>query len=202
MAGPPGSRTPPSTPLLRPPPPIRCRIYPLCGMHLGFAQMRKAYEAFPKEMRGRQRAPMPMGGGDEDMGGVPTGPGGGYGDGGWGRGPRGGGGGGYRPRGPRRGGKGYCWGCKSEILLYYRESGLQKPPTKWKTHLVVEKPRLGLPAMGGPTGCQQLPLAGTEQGAEGLPLAGTEEGGKGLPLAGTEEGVIKIGRGRFSRLHW
>jgi DNA repair exonuclease SbcCD ATPase subunit len=67
-------------------------------MHLGFAQMRKAYDAFPKEMRGRQRAPMPM---DEDMGGVPTGPGGGYGD-GWGKGPRGRSGG-FRPRGPRRG---------------------------------------------------------------------------------------------------
>ncbi|KAK3303702.1 uncharacterized protein B0T15DRAFT_282427 [Chaetomium strumarium] len=75
-------------------------------MHLGFAQMRKAYDAFPKEMRGRQRAPMPMGGGgDEDMGGVPTGPGGGYNDGGWGKGPRGPrSGGGYRgSRGGRRG---------------------------------------------------------------------------------------------------
>ncbi|KAK3902146.1 hypothetical protein C8A05DRAFT_34179 [Staphylotrichum tortipilum] len=74
-------------------------------MHLGFAQMRKAYDAFPKEMRGRPRLPMQMGG-DEDMGGVPTGPGGGYGDGGGGRGPggpRSGGGGGYRPRGARRG---------------------------------------------------------------------------------------------------
>ncbi|KAK4149531.1 hypothetical protein C8A00DRAFT_18798 [Chaetomidium leptoderma] len=72
-------------------------------MHLGFAQMRKAYDAFPKEMKGRQRGPMQMGGGDEDMGGAPMGPGGGYGDGGWrGRGPRGGGG--FRPRGPRRGG--------------------------------------------------------------------------------------------------
>ncbi|EAQ85418.1 hypothetical protein CHGG_09432 [Chaetomium globosum CBS 148.51] len=70
-------------------------------MHLGFAQMRKAYDAFPKEMRGRQRAPMPMGGGDEEMGGVPTGPGGGYGD-GW-KGPRGPRSGGFRPRGPRRG---------------------------------------------------------------------------------------------------
>ncbi|KAK4147320.1 uncharacterized protein C8A04DRAFT_34050 [Dichotomopilus funicola] len=72
-------------------------------MHLGFAQMRKAYDAFPKEMRGRQRPPMSMGGGggDDDMGGgVPTGPGGGYGDGWKGRGPRNGG---FRPRGPRRG---------------------------------------------------------------------------------------------------
>lgn len=75
-------------------------------MHLGFAQMRKAYDAFPKEMRGRQRPPMPMSGGDDDMGGVPTGPGGGYGDGGggWGKGSRGPrSGGGYRSRGPRRG---------------------------------------------------------------------------------------------------
>ncbi|KAK4135114.1 LUC7-domain-containing protein [Trichocladium antarcticum] len=76
-------------------------------MHLGFAQMRKAYDAFPKEMRGRgggggQRPQMQMGGGDEDMGGVPTGPGGGYGD-GWNKGPRGARpGGGFRPRGPRR----------------------------------------------------------------------------------------------------
>jgi len=77
-------------------------------MHLGYAQMRKTYDAFPKDMRGRQR-PMMMSG-DDDMGGVPTGPGGGgYGD-GWGKGPRGprsgggGGGGGYRGRGPRRGG--------------------------------------------------------------------------------------------------
>jgi hypothetical protein len=69
-------------------------------MHLGFAQMRKAYDAFPKEMRGR-------GGGGQrpqmQMGGVPTGPGGGYGD-GWNKGSRGGRpGGGFRPRGPRRG---------------------------------------------------------------------------------------------------
>ncbi|KAK0629337.1 hypothetical protein B0T17DRAFT_476869, partial [Bombardia bombarda] len=72
-------------------------------MHLGYAQMRKTFDAFPKDMRGRQRQPMGMGmgggggGGDDDMGGVPTGPGGygGYrGD----RGPRrdGGGGGGFR----------------------------------------------------------------------------------------------------------
>ncbi|KUI53630.1 hypothetical protein VM1G_05374 [Cytospora mali] len=70
-------------------------------MHLGYAQMRKTYEAFPKEMRGRSRPMMGgggMGDGDMDMGGVPTGPGGG-GD--WGRGPRGprGSGGGYRGRG-------------------------------------------------------------------------------------------------------
>ncbi|KAK3315939.1 hypothetical protein B0H66DRAFT_273891 [Apodospora peruviana] len=80
-------------------------------MHLGYAQMRKTYDAFPKEMRaGRQmRQPMMSMGNDDDMGGVPTGPGGGGGD-GWGRGPRGprsggGGGGGFRGggRGPRRG---------------------------------------------------------------------------------------------------
>ncbi|ROW03224.1 hypothetical protein VSDG_01587 [Cytospora chrysosperma] len=71
-------------------------------MHLGYAQMRKTYEAFPKEMKGRSRPMMGggggMGDGDMDMGGVPTGPGGG-GD--WGRGPRGprGPGGGYRGRG-------------------------------------------------------------------------------------------------------
>ncbi|KAF3761589.1 hypothetical protein M406DRAFT_50590 [Cryphonectria parasitica EP155] len=62
-------------------------------MHLGYAQMRKTYESFPKEMRGRSRGSMmggggPMGGGD------------------WGRGPRGPrGGGGYRGgRGRFRGG--------------------------------------------------------------------------------------------------
>lgn len=80
-------------------------------MHLGYAQMRKTYDAFPKEMRGRGRGPMMggagMGGGgggdDVEMGGVPTGPGGG-GD--WGRGPRGPrGGGGFRGgRGRFRGG--------------------------------------------------------------------------------------------------
>ncbi|KAK4224037.1 hypothetical protein QBC38DRAFT_424348 [Podospora fimiseda] len=78
-------------------------------MHLGFAQMRKAYESFPKEMRS-----MVGGGGggrrdhqqhhhqDNDMGGVPTGPGGGFGD-GWNKGGRGPRSGGFRPRGPRRG---------------------------------------------------------------------------------------------------
>lgn len=70
-------------------------------MHLGYAQMRKTYDAFPKEMRGRARPNMQGGGGfgDED-GGPPSGPsgGGGYGEGGWGR-PRGGRGGGYRGRG-------------------------------------------------------------------------------------------------------
>ncbi|KAJ4420666.1 splicing factor [Gnomoniopsis sp. IMI 355080] len=77
-------------------------------MHLGYAQMRKTFDSFPKEMRGRLRGPMMGGGGmgtgdDVEMGGVPTGPGGG-GD--WGRGPRGPrGGGGYRGgRGRFRGG--------------------------------------------------------------------------------------------------
>ncbi|KAF6803284.1 U1 snRNP splicing complex subunit [Colletotrichum sojae] len=55
-------------------------------MHLGYAQMRKTYDAFPKEMR-RMRAPP---GDDHDMGG-----------GGGPRGPRNGGGGGYRGRGGR-----------------------------------------------------------------------------------------------------
>lgn len=74
-------------------------------MHLGYAQMRKTYDAFPKEMRGRgpQRPMGGGGGGDDDMGGVPTGPGGRHDDWGRGRGPRSGGGG-YRGRGPRRGG--------------------------------------------------------------------------------------------------
>jgi hypothetical protein len=53
-------------------------------MHLGYAQMRKTYDAFPKEMKGRQRQPM-----DDD------GP----------RGPRGSGG--YRGG---RGGRGYRGG--------------------------------------------------------------------------------------------
>lgn len=84
-------------------------------MHLGYAQMRKTFDSFPKEMRGRSRGPMMGGGGmgggggdDVEMGGVPTGPGGG-GD--WGRGPRGprafgggGGGGGFRGGRGRRGG--------------------------------------------------------------------------------------------------
>jgi len=80
-------------------------------MHLGYAQMRKTYESFPKEIRGRQRMPMQQqmggGGGDDDMSGAPSGPGGGgggYGDGGWNKGPRPRGGGGYRGRGGRRGG--------------------------------------------------------------------------------------------------
>ncbi|KAK4214128.1 hypothetical protein QBC37DRAFT_421766 [Rhypophila decipiens] len=70
-------------------------------MHLGYAQMRKTYESFPKEMR-HQRRPMQMSSvNEEEMGGVPTGPGGGgYG----GRGPRGGYHGGRGGRGGRRGG--------------------------------------------------------------------------------------------------
>lgn len=51
-------------------------------MHLGYAQMRKTYEAFPREMRARGRGP----GGDDGMGR----------DMGGSRGPRGGG---YRGRG-------------------------------------------------------------------------------------------------------
>ena len=73
-------------------------------MHLGYAQMRKTYDAFPKELRGRQRQPMSLN--DDDKGGMPSGPGGGYGDGSWGRGGRGGRGGGYR----RGGGRGYRGG--------------------------------------------------------------------------------------------
>lgn len=80
-------------------------------MHLGYAQMRKTYDAFPKEMRGRQRGPVSMGGGDDD-GGPPGRPGYGGGDGGWARGPRGprsgGGGGGFR--GGRGGGRGFRGG--------------------------------------------------------------------------------------------
>jgi hypothetical protein len=56
-------------------------------MHLGYAQMRKAYDAFPKEMRGRSR---PM---DDDRG---MGMGMGMG---MGPGPRGPRGGGFRGRG-------------------------------------------------------------------------------------------------------
>ncbi|ROT43803.1 LUC7 protein [Sodiomyces alkalinus F11] len=55
-------------------------------MHLGYAQMRKTFESFPKDMRGRMRAP-PI---DDDN----------AGSGGHHRGPRGGGGG-YRGRGGR-----------------------------------------------------------------------------------------------------
>ncbi|ORY61550.1 uncharacterized protein BCR38DRAFT_36646 [Pseudomassariella vexata] len=59
-------------------------------MHLGYAQMRKTYDAFPKEMKGRQRQGMGM---DDGMGGRDDSYGG---DGSW----KGG------PRGPRRGGFG------------------------------------------------------------------------------------------------
>jgi hypothetical protein len=59
-------------------------------MHLGYAQMRKTYDAFPKEMKGRARAPM-----DDDGAGMGGGP----------RGPRGSGG--YRGG---RGGRGYRGG--------------------------------------------------------------------------------------------
>jgi len=69
-------------------------------MHLGYAQMRKTYEAFPKDLRTRSR-PMP-----QDDGGDSPGPRGGYdggyndGFGGRGFGGRGGGrGGGFRGRG-------------------------------------------------------------------------------------------------------
>jgi hypothetical protein len=66
-------------------------------MHLGYAAMRKTFDAFPKEMRGRGGGRPPVASGDDDFGG----PGG---DGGWGRGPRGPRGGGYGGRG---GGRGY-----------------------------------------------------------------------------------------------
>ncbi|KOS22567.1 U1 snRNP-associated protein [Escovopsis weberi] len=61
-------------------------------MHLGYAQMRKTYDAFPREMKGRSRPAM-----DDD------GPGGGGGGGGGPRGPRGPGG----FRGGRGGGRNY-----------------------------------------------------------------------------------------------
>jgi len=64
-------------------------------MHLGYAQMRKTFEAFPKELRNR-RGPMPSEDSGESRGGFD----GGYGDGGYGGrgfGGRGGGrGGGFR----------------------------------------------------------------------------------------------------------
>ncbi|KAL3421656.1 hypothetical protein PVAG01_05812 [Phlyctema vagabunda] len=67
-------------------------------MHLGYAQMRKTFEAFPKEMRGRRP---PQDDADHNQG--PRGGyegGGGYGDGGYGGRGRGGGrGGGFRGRG-------------------------------------------------------------------------------------------------------
>src|SRR3978361_483892 len=66
-------------------------------MHLGYAQMRKTYEAFPKEMRGRSRPMQDAGGDNRDAsrGGYE---GGGYGDGGYG----GRGGGGFGGRGGGR----------------------------------------------------------------------------------------------------
>ena len=69
-------------------------------MHLGYAQMRKTYEAFPKELKHR-RAPMQSDeSGDSPRGGFD----GGYGDGGYGRGGYGGRGGGRG--GGFRGGRG------------------------------------------------------------------------------------------------
>lgn len=70
-------------------------------MHLGYANMRKAFDALQKELKGRQPPPrQDYGGGDRDMG--PRGPGG------WGGGGYGGGGGGFGGggRGGRRGGRG------------------------------------------------------------------------------------------------
>ncbi|KAJ2899472.1 U1 snRNP splicing complex subunit [Zalerion maritima] len=75
-------------------------------MHLGYAQMRKTYDSFPKEMKGRPRPP-PMeqgGGGHQDGDGGFGGDGGGWG----GRGPKGPRGGGGYGRG--RGGRGYRGG--------------------------------------------------------------------------------------------
>lgn len=74
-------------------------------MHLGYAQMRKTYESFPKEMKGRPRPP-PMEPSHSDIGDT-----GGYGDGGgWssgGRGPKGSRSGGYKGS---RSGRGYRGG--------------------------------------------------------------------------------------------
>jgi len=68
-------------------------------MHLGYAQMRKTYEAFPKELKGRSRPVVD----DVEGNSAPRGYDGGYGDGGYGRGGgfggRGGRGGGFRGRG-------------------------------------------------------------------------------------------------------
>ena len=61
-------------------------------MHLGYAQMRKTYDAFPKELKMRGGGPRAMMSGDagtDDLG-TPRGPGGGaYGDDGWGKGAEG-----------------------------------------------------------------------------------------------------------------
>lgn len=70
-------------------------------MHLGYAQMRKTFDAFPKELRGRR--PPPMDEGDSPAGGRNFD--GGYGDGGYG-----GRGGGYSGRGGGRGGGGFRGG--------------------------------------------------------------------------------------------
>ena len=68
-------------------------------MHLGYAQMRKTYDAFPKELRGRSRPMQDDGDNASARGGYD----GGYGDGGFGGGRgfggRGGRGGGFRGRG-------------------------------------------------------------------------------------------------------
>lgn len=66
-------------------------------MHLGYAQMRKTYDAFPKELRGRRAQPMGDDGGDSPAGG--RGFDGSFNDGGYG-----GRGGGYGGRGGARGG--------------------------------------------------------------------------------------------------
>ncbi|KAK7754539.1 splicing factor [Diatrype stigma] len=77
-------------------------------MHLGYAQMRKTYDGFPKEMRGRARG---GGGGGPPMSSMDDGPRGGGGDDDRPRGPRrgpgGGGGGGGYGGGGGRGGRGY-----------------------------------------------------------------------------------------------
>jgi hypothetical protein len=71
-------------------------------MHLGYAQMRKTYDAFPKELRGRRAQPIADDGGDSPAGGRGFDGGfadGGYGGRGGGYGGRGGGRGGFRGRG-------------------------------------------------------------------------------------------------------
>lgn len=87
-------------------------------MHLGYAQMRKTYEALQKDLKGRPPPYRPEEGGSGGPGGPRGGydEGPGYGDGGWGGGRggfggrggyRGGGGGGFRG-GRGRGGGGYA----------------------------------------------------------------------------------------------
>jgi len=68
-------------------------------MHLGFAQMRKAYEALQKDLKGRA-PPARESYAPNDSNGYRGGQGGGWGGG------YGGGGGGFGGRGPRRGGRG------------------------------------------------------------------------------------------------